>query len=106
MDFRTVTVKFKDGSGKPIVVSNYKAINRRTGLPVQIAMPDTTHFKGVYIVSSDADIMNLSAKGDTIEVSAVNPATDELKFARIVVSGGECNCHITKKAGPEEIMFN
>lgn len=105
MEFRSVTVKFKDHTGNPVVVNGYKVINRRTGLQIQTPPPDTTHFKGIYVVASDSHIMNLSAKGDTIEVSAVYPRTNEQKTTLIVISGGSCNCHITKISGPEEIIF-
>ena len=105
-DFRYVTVKFSNSSGQPVVVDGYKAVNLRTGLTIQTPQPDTTHFKGTYIVASDANIVHLSASGDTIEVTAVNPKTAEEKSARFVVSGGECNCHITKLAGPSQIVFN
>lgn len=105
MEFRSVIVKFKDPAGNPVVVSGYKVINRRTGLQIQTPPPDTTHFKGIYVVASDSHIMNLSAKGDTIEVSAVYPRTSEQKTTLIVISGGLCNCHITKLSGPEEIIF-
>lgn len=105
-DFRYVTVKFSTSTGQPVAVADYKAVNLRTGVQIQTPPPDTTNFKGMYIVASDSNIIQLSAAGDSILVTAVNPGTKQEKSARFVIAGGECNCHITKKSGPQEIRFN
>ncbi|HEY0771503.1 MAG TPA: hypothetical protein VGD31_14350 [Sphingobacteriaceae bacterium] len=105
-DFRYVTIKFSNSAGQPVVVNGYKSVNLRTGLQLQTPPPDTVHFKGIYIVASDSNILQLSTAGDTIQVHARDPKTDTEKTARFVVAGGECKCHITKKSGPEEIIFN
>lgn len=105
-EFRFITVKFRNSAGQPVVVDGYKAVNLRTGLQIQTPPPDTVNFKGTYIVASDTNISRLSAAGDSILVSAVLPGTTQEKSARFVIAGGECNCHIEKKAGPQEIVFN
>ena len=66
---------------------------------------DTVNFKGNYAVVTDSDTKNLSPKGDTIDVSAVNPRTNQKKTVQFVVSGGKCACHIEKISGPEEVVF-
>jgi hypothetical protein len=105
-DFRYITVKFSNSAGQPVVVTDYKVVNLRTGLQLQTPPPDTTNFKGIYIVASDSNLTHLSSAGDTVEVHAVDPRIGEEKSARFVVAGGECNCHIAKKSGPQEIIFN
>lgn len=104
-EFRIITVAFKDQSGKPVIVDDYEVINQRTGLQIQTPKPDTVYFKGIYVVASDADIMQLSGSGDPVLVTAKNPDTNEQVSAMFTIAGGECNCHVFKKAGPNEIIF-
>lgn len=105
-EFRTVSVRFEDASGQPIAVKDFSAVIRRTGKTTQIFEVDTLNFKGNYGVVTDSDIKNLSPKGDTIDVSAVNPKTNQKKSTSFVVSGGKCACHIEKISGPEKVVFD
>lgn len=101
-----VTVKYKDASGDALAVKDFKAQNARTGEVYQYVQPDPAQFKGTYIVVTDANKPGLSAQGDTINVSAVHPQTNEQKSAKLVVSGGDCTCHVEKQSGPENVVFN
>jgi hypothetical protein len=106
-EFRSVAVQFKDAAGNPILVRNFTSTIRRTGKsPQQSGAVDSVYFKGSYAVVTDNDTRNLSSTGDTIDVSAVNPNTNQKKTAQYVVKGGKCACHIDKISGPQEIVFN
>lgn len=104
-EFRTVSLRFEDASGQPITIKDFSAIIRRTGKSTQAFEVDTVNFKGNYAVVTDSDTKNLSPKGDTIDVSAVNPKTNQKKSTSFVVSGGKCACHIEKISGPEKVVF-
>ena len=104
-EFRTVTVTYKDSAGSPVIVKDFSAIVRRTGEPTDTKSIGTINFKGNYTVATDNDTKSLLTKGDTIDVSAVNPKTNQKKTVQFVVSGGKCACHIEKISGPEEVVF-
>lgn len=105
-EFRSVVVTFKNSAGNPITVKSFTAAIRRTGKTPQSGAVDAVHFKGNYAVVTDSDTKNLLSQGDTIDVSAVNPGTNQKKTAQFVVSGGKCACHIEKISGPQEIAFD
>lgn len=106
MEFRSVYVKFKNAEGNPITVKDFSAIIKRTGESTKPGEIDPINFKGIYAVVTDNDTRALLPKGDTIDVSAFHPQTNEKKTAQFVVKGGKCACHIEKVSGPEEIIFN
>jgi len=103
MEFRTVTVKFIDDSGNPLVVKDYSAVNKRTGR----SMTQTSNMggQGIYVVASDSDLTELSEKGDIVLVSATNPKNNSKVSAEFVISGGLCICHVGKISGPETIKI-
>ncbi|MBC8051935.1 MAG: hypothetical protein H7Y13_02615 [Sphingobacteriaceae bacterium] len=105
-EFRSVTVKFRDASGKPVTVTNFGSVIRRTGKTPQSGVVDSINFKGSYAVVTDNDTKNLSTLGDTIDVSGVHHQTNQKKTVQFVVKGGKCACHIEKVSGPEEIVFD
>jgi len=105
-EFRSVTVQFKDSGGKPLIVKDFKAIIRRNGMSIKSAAVDTVNFKGSYAVATDADRKYLLESGDTIDVQALNPKTNQQKVTSIVVSGGKCACHIEKMSGAEVVVFD
>lgn len=103
MEFRMVQVKFIDASGNPVIVKDFSSIIKRTNNPVM--KNNDPAGSGVYTVASDADLKQLSEKGDIIMVSATHPQTNKKIEAEFVVSGGLCACHINKISGPAEILF-
>lgn len=104
MEFRSLSVQFKDASGKPVAVKDYTAIIKRTGETTTTTSENNNN--GNYLVVSDSDTKKLSEAGDTIEVSATNPLTNQRKTVQFVVKGGKCACHIEKISGPEEVVFD
>lgn len=105
-EFRSVSVKFKDSAGEPIIVKDFSAIIKRTGKSTTPYPTDITYSKGSYTVVTDFDTKIFLPEGDIIDVSAVNPATNQKKAVQFVVSGGICACHIHKISGPEEVVFD
>ncbi|HEY1025662.1 MAG TPA: hypothetical protein VGE26_10895 [Sphingobacteriaceae bacterium] len=100
-------MKFINASGTALSVTDFTAVNTRTGEEYQYVHPDQNQFKGTYIVVTDAHKRGLSARGDTIDVKATNPQTGQQKNALFVVTGGgDCICHISKVSGPDRIAFD
>ena len=102
-EFRTITVKFIDDYGNPLLLNNYSAINKRTGR--SMSQNSIINGLGIYVVASDADLKELSEKGDIVLVSASNPKNNSKVSAEFVISGGLCICHVSKISGPETIMI-
>ena len=102
-EFRMVTVRFSDESGRPVIVKNFSSKNMRTGRST--VQNNDLIDQGNYVLASDADRKDLSESGDIILVSATNPKTNITKEAEFVVSGGLCACHINKISGPDKISF-
>lgn len=105
-ELAVISIKYKDTSGEPLAIKDFKAQNARTGEVYQYVQPEPTQFKGTFIVVTDANKPGLSAQGDTINVTAVHPQTNEQKSTKLVVSGGDCTCHVEKRSGPENVVFN
>lgn len=106
MEFRSVTIKFVDKAGNPVVVQNFKSINQRTGQPIKWAGPNSvTQYPGYYSVANDSDLKELSTNGDDVAVSGTNPANGQTKTVTFKISGG-CSCHINKISGPAEVAFD
>jgi hypothetical protein len=104
-EFRMVHVIFKDASGAHVQVSDFTAVNERTGERTgQDPDPSTVSNQG-YVVASDSDVKSLSEKGDKIKVNARHALTGKSVTAEFVVSGGICACHINKISGPSEIIL-
>ena len=101
----SVNVKFIDSNGNPLIVKDYESKNLRTGKLLKGANAiDTTIAKGFYAVASDGNLRELNSS-DKVLISAKHPATNVLKQAEFTVSGGECECHVAKIAGPDEVKF-
>jgi hypothetical protein len=102
-EFRTITVKFLDDSGNPLLVNNFSAVNKRTGR--SMSQNSIINGQGIYVLASDADLKELSEKGDIVLVSASNPKNNSKVTAEFVISGGLCICHVSKISGPETIKI-
>jgi len=106
-EFRSIPVKFVDTEGKPVAVTEFKAINTRTKKMLSEGrdqnFPTT---EGVYTVASDANLKDLSAEGDIVIVSAKGALTQAKKEAEFKIVGGVCSCHVHKVSGPDEIVFD
>ena len=104
--FVSVALSFADTSGNPVSVRDVSAVNTRTGAnyapEVAGIRPDSSR----YIMITDSEKETLSARGDTIRVTAAHAATGQVKTAELVVSGGECACHIQKLSGPDRVVFD
>ncbi|HEY0056021.1 MAG TPA: hypothetical protein VGB63_11740 [Pedobacter sp.] len=105
-EFRSVTVRFKNAAGEPVIVKDFTSLIKRTGRAPQSGAADQIHSLGSYAVVTDGDTKNLLTSGDTLDVSAINPQTNQRKTVQFVVKGGKCACHIEKVSGPEEVVFN
>ena len=106
-EFRSIPVKFVDTEGKPVAITNFKAINTRTKkILSQNRDQNFPTTEGVYTVASDANLKDLSVEGDIIMVSATNSISKAKKEAEFKIIGGVCSCHVHKVSGPDEIVFD
>ncbi len=105
--FVSVALSFADASGNPVPVRDVAAVNTRTGTnyaPEAAGIrPDSA---SRYIIITDSEKQTVSGRGDTIRVTAAHAATGQEKTAELVVSGGECACHIQKVSGPARVVFD
>ncbi len=106
MEYVTVGIKFRNNAGQLIDVNSFSAVLKKSGQETAGASYSEGRTTGYYVIASDTDKNKLSPAGDTIEVSGINPVTNQRKSAQVVVIGGACVCHIQKKSGPEEIRFD
>ncbi|RYY35459.1 MAG: hypothetical protein EOP46_09930 [Sphingobacteriaceae bacterium] len=105
--FAFVTVMFVDSEGNGIAVKDYSAVNLRTKDTLKSSAAVTMDVvPGVYFVADDSHKDALSKEGDEIKVSGTNITTNITKTATFKISGGKCECHITKISGPEKIQFD
>lgn len=103
--FASITIHFTDNQGQAIAVSNFQAINLRTGMQTGSSAATSNLMPGYYIVADDTDLKNLSTDGDNIQVTATNPTNNQTKTVTVKVGGG-CACHISKISGPDQVIFN
>lgn len=105
MEFRFVSVRFKDSKNETVPVQKLQIKNLRSN-KFLVADPSKID-SNTHLIVSDNDKKNLSEEGDTLLVTAI---IDSLKAksteARFVVAGGKCACHIHKIAGPEEVVVD
>lgn len=105
--FMSVMIKFVDKNGAPTEVKGYKVVNLRTGEELKASANTIINpVPGVFAVVDDGSIKKLSVEGDNLEITGTSVATNQTKSAVIKVTGGECECHIDKISGPEQIMFD
>jgi hypothetical protein len=105
-NFATITISFFDSDGDPATVSNFSAVNKRTGDTLGRQKQYNMYPPNVFLVADDGDLDKLSAKGDSIDIKATDSLTDQVHTTAVVISGGECACHVEKLSGPYEARFN
>ncbi|RVU02012.1 hypothetical protein EOD41_08660 [Mucilaginibacter limnophilus] len=103
--FAYVSVQFVNANSEHIAVKNFTSVNKRTG-DTLIKGKEKMFTDSIYVVADDSHVRKLSENGDEIKVSATDSATNVTKTAVFKVSGGECECHISKISGPDKITFN
>lgn len=103
--FSSVNVIFKNSSNEPIDVEDFQVYNTRTKKNINDHFLDSYHAKGTYVIISDVSKKEISFEGDRLIVSAKNPETNVVNETEFVISGGKCNCHVEKIAGPVEVVL-
>ncbi|MRX45846.1 hypothetical protein [Pedobacter puniceum] len=104
--FVSIGVTYKNSANEFVEVEGFKVYNTRTNTYItEDVYKDPVWSKGRYVIISDASLGKLSEKGDKLIVSAKNPVTNTINETEFVISGGNCNCHVEKIAGPDEIIL-
>lgn len=99
---------FVDNTDKPTRLSDFSAINQRTGLKLEVINTNPIIYggaQGSVVIATDAMLSQFSDEGDDILITATSKDTGQTKTAIINIAGG-CNCHIEKKSGPSTIKFD
>lgn len=105
--FVYVTVGFFDKNNAPANLTNFTEVNLRTNKAMTHTYPPAIDFAAGYvIIADDSDLRDLSSSGDTIKVTATNSASGQTIGTLFKISGGTCNCHVTKVAGPDKVIFD
>jgi hypothetical protein len=105
--FTYVTAVFVDKNNMPVNFTNFTEVNLRTNKTMTHTYPPAVDFvAGTVIIADDSDLKDLSSSGDTLKVTATNSATGQTETALFKVSGGTCNCHVTKVSGPDKVVFD
>jgi hypothetical protein len=87
-------------------VTNFEEIDLRTNKVMTHTYPPGIDFvPGYKIIADDSDLKDLTTEGDSIKVTATNPATGQIKVTLYKIAGG-CNCHVSKVSGPDQIKFD
>ncbi len=108
MEFRSVGVLFKDASGDTLTVNDYEVRKKRDGEKLPSGANDAGDGAGApwYLVANDGDKADLTVEGDTLLISAQHPKSDKTQSFEMIVAGGRCECHVSKIAGDEVLVFN
>ncbi|MEO7214129.1 hypothetical protein [Mucilaginibacter sp.] len=104
-EFRSLGVMFTDKNGDNVTVKDLTIINQRTGKAI---VPKNTIDPGfspnMHYIATDSNKDEFSTNGDDVKVTATSTTTNKTVSAIIKISGG-CDCHISKIAGPDKIVF-
>ena len=104
--FAYVTIGFTDKSNTAVAVKDVTAVNQRTGLKLDVKPsnfnPNSTNN---YVIADDNMLSKFSTEGDDVLISATHSTTNQTKVATVNIAGG-CNCHVDRKSGPAEIVFD
>ncbi|HLT48213.1 MAG TPA: hypothetical protein VK002_13345 [Rubricoccaceae bacterium] len=102
LEFRTYTVQVVDEADQPVGGLTPTVRNLRTGEVLDLR--DTGDVlaggEGRYLVVTDAQLEQLSARGDSLHFRATGDGL--VAEAEFVFSGGPC--HVEKESGPEQIV--
>jgi hypothetical protein len=105
-EFRSLGVEFTDKGGNNVTVKNVTAVNLRTNIPlVAKNVIDPGFAPNTYFIATDSNKDEFSNNGDEVKITATSTATNKTASAIVKISGGICNCHISKVSGPDKIVF-
>lgn len=107
LEYAYVAIVFKDKQNKYPPLKDITVINLRTNKPLspakQSLIIDFT--PGTVLIASDDNIKDFSTAGDDVKISATNSETNQTQTAIVKIAGG-CACHISKKSGPDTVIFD
>jgi hypothetical protein len=105
-EFRSLGVEFTDKGGNNVTVKDVTAVNLRTNTAVVAKnVIDPGFAPNTYFIATDSNKDEFSNNGDEVKITATSTATNKTASAIVKISGGICNCHISKISGPDKIVF-
>jgi hypothetical protein len=87
-------------------VENFEVFNMKSKVTIQPNLPAPRLPIGSFIVVNDNSIGRVFISGDTLQVSAKNPANRQIIKAAIKVKGGTFSSHIEKISVPDKAIIN
>jgi hypothetical protein len=104
--FVSVGIHFVDKKGEGVTVENFTAkILRSDSVIVAPGDIDPGFSPAFKTIANDNNILQFSADGDNVQISATDPSTHQTKTAIVKIAGG-CACHIGKVSGPDTVVFD
>lgn len=102
-DFRYITVKLLSGSGGEPDMKNYEVKFKSSGKKLNSNPgPDAAANPNTLVIADDSNLKELSPKGDVMILSIRRNDGSSIDVP-YTISGGVCNCHVSKVSGPDEI---
>ena len=107
LEYAYIGILFKDQQNKFPPLKDVTMINLRTNKPLTPVLypPNIDFVAGYTLIASDSNIKDFSTDGDDVKISATNSETNQTKTAILKIAGG-CGCHVSKKSGPDTIVFD
>jgi hypothetical protein len=107
LEYAYIGILFKDQQNKFLLFKDVTMLNLRTHKPLTpVKYPPAMDFvPGYTLIASDDNIKDFSTDGDDVKISATNSETNQTKTAILKIAGG-CGCHVSKKSGPDTIVFD
>jgi len=102
-DFRYVTVQLISGKGGDPDMKNYDVLVKSSGKKLNSNPgPDAAANPNTIIIADDSNLKTLNPKGEALVLS-ISRNDGSVLNTPFVVSGGVCNCHVSKISGPDQI---
>lgn len=101
-EFKFITVQLISGGGKSIDFKRYE-VKTKAGKNVRSnPYPNAIGNSNTLVIADDSSLKKLSPQGDDLILTIFknNGTSFDTPYK---VSGGVCNCHVSKLAGPDEI---
>jgi hypothetical protein len=105
-EFRSFGIQFVNSAGDNVEVKDVTVVNLRTNKPIVARnVLDPGFSPNIYFVATDSNKDEFSSEGDEVKITATSTGSNKTAFAIVKISGGSCNCHISKISGPDKIVF-
>ncbi len=103
-EFISIPIKLITTNGTQVNFKSYKVINLATGKQVNSKNIDSSQ-PNTIVLADDSHLKEFSGDGEQLQLQ-IKKADDSILKVNYKVSGGKCNCHVSKLRGPDEVDIN